>query len=468
MRTFEGTGRSGMEASATRAGLAQVHRPGGRPSLADAGPRPPYCAIFEFSQGASPRTVYECEPLPDGDRDAFRMAVVNTPTNMLSSWDSPPIVVRAFSHDLHYIAHFIQIQDVQARGFARAIVFVVASRCAPLVDCIACRHRERFQRITAKIQEHSKRLFPTELALYRRSLQNLIARSDGEARALLIAKLGELQRLVDASSIAVADPALRVVDDHPLEFFTQINNNLRGIEELLELERIAPAIGLFVRSLPTDEIAGNLVMSAWQYDGPIGLSTLRIFMGQADPLYLIGPLITSRKFQACLFALFSGRTMVLACEDKAAGVAFAERLSVISPLTQPYAICAKPVEELDYARFPIVIGQRINADFVSVLNLDDGTFEGPLCPADSFVMREFFQQAEVCEAWVFIAAANDAKRMFGRFRRKIAELMGRARQTQERFLCALERTGFARADEPIVRCWMDALTRPQERRVLLL
>jgi hypothetical protein len=116
-----------------------------------------------------------------------------------------------------------------------------------------------------------------------------------------------------------------------------------------------------------------------------------------------------------------------------------------------------------------VIGPRVNSEFVSALNLDDGTFDGPPCPPESFIMREFFQQTEVWEPWVFIAAGNDARRIYGRFCSKIAELMGRARQTQERMLRALERTGFSKADEPIVRYWMDALSRRgQGGRVLFV
>jgi hypothetical protein len=466
---------SGGDGSSGSRGPGSIRRALSKSSLFDCSafpvsPNGCYFAIFEFAQGSSPRTAYEYEPvLSDADADAFRMAVVNTPTNMLSGWDSPPIVVRSASRDLHYVASFLQIQDVQARGFARAIVLVVANRYSQVIDCVAYRHGRDLNELSSKIREHSKKNFPIELAVYSRSLQNVIGRTTGDTNSLLTAKLTELTQMVESSNLTFPDIDAIPTDEHPIEFFTQINNALRPIDDLLQLESLKPAIESFMKTLPTDQIGSNFAMAAWHFLGPITSDVLRTFTAQHDLVYTFAPLIGTRKLQACLYALFSGRTVALLCTNQEAGLSFAERLSVISPFPGAYAVCQQPSSDFDYVKYPIVIGPRINSEFVSALNLDDNTFDGAPCPTDSFIMHKFFQQTEIWETWVYIAAANDARRMYGRFCAKVAELTGRARQTQERMLRALEWAGFARTDEPIMRCWMDALgRRGQGGRVLLL
>jgi hypothetical protein len=420
---------------------------------------PYYLAIFEFAQGSSPRTAYEHGgDFTATEKDSFRFSVVNTPTTFLSDWDSPPIIVRSQWGAVHYVACFIQIPDVQARGFSRAIVLVVANRLSAVIDYVAFHDRRSLESVVSRLQAPPRSTFPRELCAFSWSLRSLIDRSDADTRLLLTPKYDELQALIRRHNLRLpaVDPAS--CKSLTVEAFTIIRDELRSVEELIGLRSAEPALRKFVEGLPADALSGRYLMAAWgggTAASGVSLETLRLFTSVPDHrTYTLLPHIGTRALQNCLFSLFSGRTVALTCRDRRSGMAFAERLAVMSPVGDAFAIGKHPASNFEYQRFPIVVGRRIVSEFVSVFNLDEGTFEGSVCPADSIIMREFFRTDVVSDAAIAIGGSQDAKRIFGRFTAKVAELTSRSIHTRARLCNSLAREGFALSDEPIIRCWI--------------
>jgi hypothetical protein len=407
-----------------------------------------YCAIYEFLQGSAPQTVYELGPDPLTDKDAFRLYVINTPTNLcLTKWESPPIVVRSFYLHVHYIAFFFQLWDVQARGFARPVVLIIANVRPELIDWAAFGERGALNRITSCLQEFSRHLFPIELRRYYRGI-----RAFSEKNAVVRSKFEELQRLIERFEVPLVIDESEPVEEHTLSYFTRINDNLRPMAQLLNLEGVQRELRSFVTNLPTDIVCSNVLASNWDIASAAILTAKR----GREVFSLVGLLSRPRILPNSLFTLFSGQTIVIRSLDREAGLSFARRLSVLSPFDAPFAVGNIPEPRgTEFLRYSIVVSQQIQAK--PLLDLDRSKFHGPKCPHDSALIRVFGRVVEESDARFMLAVSADAKRLFGLFRFKIAELCGRKAAGEDAMIRGLKAERFGAGDAPIFRYWMTCL-----------
>jgi hypothetical protein len=418
-----------------------------------------YSAIFEFSQGSAPLTAFECGDCAF-DTAGFRLWIVNTPAYVTSGWNSPPTVVRSSWGRLHYITYHIQIQDVQARGFTRAISFVVANPRPELITGTFTYRRKDFDAIAELLQKHAMRLFLTDIQGYTQSLDRLLQTvTDADNQRMLLAKSSELAGMMAAAGISKIDLGQDCVD-RPIEYFTRIDNDLRPIGALIDLGAAGNVISSFIETLPTHPSHGKFATALWNCQSVYGkdfLTTIAIGINGSDsqPFPICPGMIHSRLFHSCLFSLFSGRTLVLNSGNQRKALNFAQRIAVVSPFTEPFSIADldKPIG-FEYLKYDIVVSHEIQSADVSVLNLDSLTFVGAQCPPESIVCQEFAKTGDEPEGRTLLIAANEAKRLFARFRWKLAEISVRGIQTEERIVRAMKSLRFAQCDLPICRYWM--------------
>jgi hypothetical protein len=424
-----------------------------------------YSAIFEFAQGSAPLTVFECGDSAF-DVAGFRLWIVNTPAHITSGWNSPPTIVRSAWGGLHYICYHIQVQDVQARGFARAISFVVANARSELMTGIYSCRRKDFDAIATLLQRHPMELFLIEIQGYVQSLDRLLETVAEPEQRTLVAKRTELAQLMEAAGISKITDDTEPVD-RPIDYFTRINNDLRPIRDLINVSEVGLIIKDFTDSLPTNPFHGKLAPALWNCPivyGKAFLTTVAVGTSgcEGHPFPICPAMIQNRIFHSCLFCLFSGRTLVLKSLNSRAALHFAERLSVVSPFGEPFSIVEmqRPVG-FEYFKYDIVISQNIESPKVAILNLDELAFAGSVCPPESIVLQEFGRSVDETEGRTLLVAANDAKRLFSRFRWKLAEVAARGIQTEERVIHAMKSLRFAQCDVPICRYWMARLVNQQ-------
>jgi hypothetical protein len=405
---------------------------------------PHFCAIFEFRQDAGPRTVFEMGDIPGLARGEFCLWIANTPTNTISMWDSPPIVIRSRWQDTHYVSAFLQIQDVEARGLSRSIVFVIANQSPDLIDFIPLVEKRRFLKLSEELRIQPKTLFESELPHYLFALKKLIGECQGDDN--LRSTLSELEQILQEHNIVLSPPIGEPPQIYSAESFTRIRSELRSIESLLDIQSRQREIEQFIDSLPTVPFVGNAIVALSDTSFVFGKSPSLILSLFADPSRHIS-FLQGSPICDCLFSLFSGRTLVIESPIPPLALNFAQRLSALSPTPSPFTIGGSILIVENADSIP-------NDDSVSILRLESKTFIGPSCPQDSFVNREFRFREDETEIQRIVAGSQNAKRMFGRLCAKLAEISRRIQPTREDVMRALLRVGFSRSDEPICTNWM--------------
>jgi hypothetical protein len=433
-----------------------------------------YCAIFEFAQGSFPLTIWEnSQEIGQRitmDRDSFRLSVVNTPTNIQSSIsDYRPIIIRSSFQGVHYIADFLQILDAQARGFTRPLVFVVANRIPEIIDWLASRKRSDLIDLGNRLQEHARSVFSQELREYALALRDVIHRTTS-SEAVLTSKFEELLRVMSAFSVKLGDDNDNF-ERKPVEYFTLINNDLRRMPDMIELKFWEPEIRLFLESLPTSIFQVNVLARSATGLGNSPQRTISVLTATYDKLPDQFLLSKSPFFHHCVFALLAGHTLVIATDRRDDwGRSMAQRLSVVCPFDDPFPVLQGDKRTaLECLKYPIVVcaRPRIEGSGVSILNLDAGTFVGLTCPMDS-VVRELNQFPGERENATVICASNTVKRIYGRFRIKIAEARARPLHTEDDMMKALKAWRFAPSDIPLFRYWVARASSSQTARPILL
>jgi hypothetical protein len=326
--------------------------------------------------------------------------------------------------------------------------------------------RKDFDAIATLLQRYPMELFLTEIQSYTQSLDRLFQTVTEADQRTLQTKRTELAQLVEATGISKQNNDQKCVD-RSMDYFTRINNDLRPTRDLINVSEVGEIIRKFTDSLPTNPFHGKLTPALWNCPivyGKSFLTTVTVGTNSYEslPFPICPVMIQNRIFHSCLFCLFSGRTLVLSAANPRAALHFAERLSIVSPFGEPLSVVEmqQPVG-LEYFKYDIVVSQNIESSNVAVLNLDERVFAGMQCPSESIILQEFAKAMDETEGRTLLIAANDAKRLFSRFRRKVAEVAARGIQTKERLLQAMKSLRFAICDIPICRYWMARLVNEQ-------
>lgn len=164
-----------------------------------------FVALYEFSQGSSPKVVWASGKEPDN----FMEFVVNTPPPSTCSFDYPNYneshlmallkldeeitnVVSSFG-EYNYIALYSQVLDCQARGFTRSIVLAIARTSPTIIKHIEDLYYDQLISIIKQIFQESHSLFETDILGYALSLAKTI---EATQNPQLISKMAELEPML--------------------------------------------------------------------------------------------------------------------------------------------------------------------------------------------------------------------------------------------------------------------------------
>jgi hypothetical protein len=238
--------------------------------------------------------------------------------------------------------------------------------------------------------------------------------------------------------------------------------------EMMNLDAFRREIADFVERLPTDHFHSNVVAFSWgDRADRARLEAVAVITESydAEPLRLVHLFANRALLHAVLFALFSGRTLAISGPDARAARSLARRLSALSPFDAPLSVGAAGAAALRHSI--VVTVAHIPHTVTLSVGGNQPLFDGPQCPPDSIVAREFSRGAEESENRFILSLSNDAKRLFGRFRFKIAELCGRGADTEEAVVRGLRAERFGAGDLPLFKFWMANLARPAAKPVII-
>ena len=404
-----------------------------------------YVGLFEFPQGSSPKILWDNKGKSVQNREAFLLYVVNIPTDLrISVYNPKPTIIKSEYMSTNFIAIYVQIADVEARGFSRPTVLVLGHQQSKMINYIYSNLLEKFKYFAYEMQSNAGSIFPEEVSIYAASLHHTISKYPESGR-LLESKVGELESMLKKAGVEMA-PDSKALDEKP-EFFTRINNELRPIITLTHFDEMKEELTEFVSSLPNDIVLCN---SEWKAQGWM-LNVVNAVREEGSAEFMT--LVKNKKIYDCLFSLQSGHTLYIISSKPGLANAVGARISSLSPFESVIPVC-NIGEEKEHPSIVLAASfeQNTNSD-VSCLDLDNDKYTGVTCPLDSILYKELTKAENRSAALQVMLFSNDLKRIGSRFIRKVVEMSARAPQTRERMDAQMRVIGFSESDFPLITNW---------------
>ncbi|KAH0785407.1 hypothetical protein GPJ56_010818 [Histomonas meleagridis] len=445
-----------------------------------------YSALFEFSQGAPPSAFWEYGKTPGiTDTTAFMNAVVNTPANP-NSYDScelPITTVISKYESAYYIAVYTQVYDIEARGFCRSIVFVIANQSKDIIYSIQYSRQQQIMDIINKIQHPTVDCFPEDLMKFASSLKKTIdANLQDESISILNAKFNALKPILAHFNITEIDEN-QGESKHP-SYFMIVNNDLRHIKVLTHFTVLEPFLYDFVSQLPVSPILATVeTQVSYTEDLPSidfggylnGYSQLVLEVLRDDfnlSKFKLTELVANKSFFYCAFTVLSGQTLVIRSQNTDDAMSLAKRFSVLSPFFKPNYIAridnANALMCLKYSIVVVKNFEQKNKSMISLLDFDNSVYSGDGCPARSFVSSTLGKGADGSESLFMLILYSSIKNIANKFITKLAEISVGKILSKDKILEEMKKVGFSAEDEPILKYWMHCYFNKQKWRPVLM
>ena len=439
-----------------------------------------YAAIFEFCQGSFPKTIWEYGILSAANPDNFKLLIVNTPINSVSTaFNKMSSTVISSFEGIFYIAIYFQIFDVEARGFTRPIIFTIANQCEEVIQNIYTHYGKEINDFVSRIQNPSFERFPNELMKFAKSLKLL---QEKEQNNLIInSKMNELSSIL--SYFGINDISSEGAEERSFEYFSLINNDLRNAKDLCNFKEIVDDLEEFIGDLPTAKYLSNLQNLANYYETnysiDFGMSSEtygfsdyvtkmlveEMKMSEKDSETIakvsIRKLVKTRVFFYIAFSLLSGQTLIIKTKDTQTGVALAKKLTVLCPFFKENELhICDSIEAVSCLKYSIVVCKDIIGeyrDIVSFLDIDTGYYSGDGCPPSSYVWKVLGNCTDISESAFILNVLLRLKHSSAYFVGKLAVVSTEGNNAScDRLLSILKEFGFSNADIPILKYWVHA------------
>lgn len=407
-----------------------------------------YVGLYEFAQGSSPRVVWDNDSKLLQNKDLFLLYIVNTPTEFPAETYTPkPTIIKSQYNEIFYLAIFIQINDVEARGFTRPVVLVIAHPIKKLITHLYKKSLNNLEKYALKLQKAAAETFPLDILKYTASIK-LTIKKHPESKDLLQTKVNELENMMKIMKIE-QQTNIEPYEADP-EYFLHIKNDLRPIKKLTHFNDIKPDLIKFISKLPNDIIQSRFKLSTNSETYNMIEST---FFKEYPKLSII---FKNKTIIDCLYTLYCGHNLYILANDTDEAHSIAARISVLTPFDTPIPIVSP--HEVKPKQAQIICCMTFEPDLnssVSLLDLDNNCeYSGIRCPPESILNREL-PKGEHSATSLESLYSIELRRIGMRFLCKMIELSRRASQTEERIAQQMRSIGFAATDEQLVRNWTE-------------
>lgn len=433
-----------------------------------------YAALYEFSQGSFPQTLWEYGTLITVSTNEFKLFIVNTPiVSAFSEFGTKTSNFISSFNGLSFMATYFQIFDIDARGFTRPLMFVIAHQRAEIISKVFTTYRSTIIKIVERLQKPSIDAFPKDLRKYGNSIL-LAQRKLGSNDLILSPKVKELERILQKFNITDLNPDEG--EEKPTTYFTSIKFELRSASTIINLDGIRSELIELMQGLPKTSAGSNILCySDYQISPNVidfgGISfkaEINKFTKFAADSFenkneysckLLQKLSKSHILPFIAFSLLSGTTLVIIYDDLESTKQLAMTLSIFCPFFRPeYLKITNTIDVTNAKKYSIVLSKEIQGDVknaVSMIDLVKGVYNGKGCPSNSFV-NHILADIEKLDIWdsnFNIQALSKLKTISSQFMFKMRNYSKISHNLDE-FLSIFQSIGISKEDTPILKYWV--------------
>jgi hypothetical protein len=431
--------------------------------------------IFEFHQGHLPQVLWNSGP-PIEDVDGLMWYSVTTPVVQESDLDNTkPSVYHSTYKSNDFVAFYQLIPDVEARGFTRTVCVCVLSK----KDINAITRNTDFEDKVAHLFRNSvEKAYPSfrkEMEEYVGALQSTI-KSYPESADLL--KQIEEEILTIANKLNIT-PDTTQKEKSP-EVFSRINNDLRDVKTLFDFDGLVSGL-LDVSHETFDSCECAKIQKFAHYHenkpnlnfGGITGDTYPKFAGLIfkfkeevkNDRFTLTSLLKSKNFQHILFSVLCGIPLIIESKNPNASI-LARKFSTFVPFFEESSLEVINEENVKTTRiakmkksiFVCLSLIRDSDQSFAILNLDKCHYEGPLCPAKSFVFSEL-SPALINDVSFLLLVFSRLKDLGTKFVNIISTLNRKSISDLDVISRTFSMNGFNDFDLSVLQYWMTCLVK---------
>ncbi|EAX89787.1 hypothetical protein TVAG_366910 [Trichomonas vaginalis G3] len=167
-----------------------------------------YAAMYEFAQGSFPKTLWESGTMTTCQPNEFKLFIVNTPiASAFSDFSTNVSTFISSFKGMHFFAIYFQIFDIDARGFTRPLMFVIAHTNSDLISKVYMGEKERILKMIKNMQSPTIKSFPEDLKKYYASIMLAVKKLE-PGDITLSQKVNELKRILEIFKISEVNEEL--------------------------------------------------------------------------------------------------------------------------------------------------------------------------------------------------------------------------------------------------------------------
>ncbi|EAX96307.1 hypothetical protein TVAG_264310 [Trichomonas vaginalis G3] len=362
--------------------------------------------IFEFRQGSEPRIVSQYKyDLSDSFDDGFLWYIVSTPiTQDYNPLDSATSYFYSSYENIYFACFNLIVPDVQARGFSRSFGICLYNTKRIEDKLIETGLAQRISELLTEMIQKCQENFKTEVSQY---LGSIIATIDAfqDSAAVLEQKYKEATFLLNGREILPDKSQEAKTPD----YFTQINNDLRAIEKIIDLNELTTKLRVILGDFYRSQISCQIKTHA-KYEERFPFVNFGHISGENysdfpsfvlenrkelnNDRYLLINLVKPKILHHIAYCLFSGHSLVIEAKRPQDLHLLAKKMSLFVPqfTDRHIHIFETPITSVDAYQYSIVVTPQFKRDRtenICILNTDYGYYEGPICPCSSSVYKLF-------------------------------------------------------------------------------
>lgn len=369
-----------------------------------------FAAIFEFSQGTGPKTIWEIGTSQLQSFDSFRYFVINTPIPDEIFTRSQTTIISTFEN-INFIAIYKMLFDIQARGFTRIIAFVVGHLNNEVIQNIYHTYLDRMKELMNEFQKSTLKNVEHDLKKYALELNKTFEITNDQ---ILEQRRSELKKYLNFFNVDISNEEDIEVVPKDIKFFTTINNDLRRISELTNFNEVfLPKFEKLYNDIIEMPYDGNVDSKANFIEPKVAIKfgvkdtfpeLIKFIknlndedkLSEKDNL-IVDAIFHGEIFYHCAYSILSGSPLVIICNNPKLSDYIYKRLSFLIPFYKDgYVKNQKTIKPLECLRYSIVITEKLEIDeniSLNVLNLIKYTYTGEKCPNNSFIRK--FKNSEI-------------------------------------------------------------------------
>lgn len=440
--------------------------------------------IFEFRQGCEPRVIHQYRPNSEEKVDNdFLWYVVSTPiTQDYNPFDCQTSSFSAFFENNHFVCYNSIVPDVEARGFSRSIGICIYSNKSIQNKLTDTGISLKISNLLTKTIKDSHPQFAKDMSGY---LGALISTMDAnqESAPVLEQKFKEAIYMLKGSEVS---PDTTQKPRTP-EYFTQINNDLRDIEKLIDIDGLVKELRSILSQFYYSNISAKIKQRS-HYDerfpcfnfGPFTNDDISDFSAYVlenratinSSRYKLLYLHKPKVFHHIIYCLLSGRTLVIEASKPDELLSFAQRLSIFIPkyFEDCLHVFSEPITTSKALEYAIAITPQIKReklDYICILNTDNGYYEGPICPYSSNIYKLFDFTVKTESSFLLMAYERlkefsySVIRIYSSFYTDVPKNNNKLRESLDKFQ-------FGEADDPILRYLTQIIVSGGNAKIMML